>query len=113
MANALNFTAESYNESIGTILRTTEALVNGIQANHQTVVDLNDNNGYVNSFIDASEEYGKSVNQFLGGMDDVLKELNGLSNVAEFLQTKATVGELETGDTSIDVTAINAEDIMM
>lgn len=113
MANTLNFSAESYDSTIGAILRSTESLVDGIQANHKVVVDLNDNNGYITSFMESSEVYGDKVNTFLEGMDGVIKELNTMSNIAEFLETKATVGDLETADTSIDITAIDAEEIMI
>lgn len=103
-----------FENSIGTILKAfNEPTVEAIKSSYIAVQNLGDSNSLVEQFEDQSRNIQTVVNDFSDQADKYIEETQTYCDIADYMQTKATVGEVTKRDVTVEMDKADADLIMV
>lgn len=103
-----------FENSIGTILKAfNEPTVEAIKSSYDAVVALGDDNALVEQFKEQAKNLQTVVNDYSDQADDYIKETQVYCDIADYLQTKANVGEVTKRDVTVEMDKADADLIMV
>lgn len=111
---AIQLTREVFENSIGNVKNAfNEPIVEAIGTAYNAVQSLGDNNALVEQFIEQSKSLQTTVNDFLENADEYIKETQNYCDLTEYMNTKASIGEVTKRDVDVDIDKADVDAIMV
>ncbi|WP_394862402.1 hypothetical protein [Paraclostridium bifermentans] len=111
---SIQLTREVFENSIGNVKQAfNEPTVEAISGAYNAVINLGDNNALVEQFIEQSKSLQNTVNGFLENADEFIKETQNYCDLTDYMNTKASIGEVTNRDVDVDIDKADVDAIMV